>query len=321
MRKCLNALAAVALLAAILAGIIVGLPRFLRGLAETDEITDTAVETLSEGNPVFDRPVSYTRIRKTADEIFRGPLILVNGQHEYRFPDIELVTVYGNKSQSYKVRDTAVSLERETLDAWNAFLDGFAAETGEDDILVVSGFRSYESQMQIYSDRVDADGLQAAMRYVALAGFSEHHTGLAMDLMLYTDSGVSREIEKSKYYQRFLDTCHRGGFVKRYDAAKYDITAIEGEEWHFRYVGVPHAYYMKKNELCLEEYISLLRAYPFDGRHLKFGDDQGNGWEVYFVPADPESADAFDIPVPDALSYTVSGNNIDGFIVAACLTG
>lgn len=59
--------------------------------------------------------------------------------------------------------------------------------------------------------------------------------------------------------------CAKYGFVVRYDGSKFEKTGILDESWHYRYVGVPHATYMMENNLCLEEYLELLKnsyAYP-----------------------------------------------------------
>ena len=53
--------------------------------------------------------------------------------------------------------------------------------------------------------------------------------------------------------------CYKYGFVVRYTEEKQRLTKIQDEPWHFRYVGIPHAYYMTTNNLCLEEYIDLVR--------------------------------------------------------------
>ena len=69
---------------------------------------------------------------------------------------------------------------------------------------------------------------------------------------------------------------------------------------------------MKLQNFCLEEYIDDLRNYPYDGHHLMLTDDEGAMWEIYFVAAEGETTE---VPVPTDREYTVSGNNVDGFIV------
>ena len=77
---------------------------------------------------------------------------------------------------------------------------------------------------------------------------------------------------------------------------------------------------MTKNDLCLEEYISLVSQFVYGEHHLEFTDDSGNNYEIYFVPADM-SADSTNVPVPAGKKYDISGNNIDGFIVTLYKNG
>ncbi len=79
------------------------------------------------------------------------------------------------------------------------------------------------------------------------------------------------------------------------------------ESWHFRYVGLPHACVMAENDLCLEEYIDYLRGFPFSGEHLQVT-CLGRSYEIYYCPRDQ-------VYVPVNGTYTISGNNVDGFIV------
>ena len=72
---------------------------------------------------------------------------------------------------------------------------------------------------------------------------------------------------------------------------------------------------MVKNNLCLEEYLSLLaNDYPFDRTHLNFAADNGKNYEIYYVKAAPADSTTV-IKVPADSSYSVSGDNFSGFIV------
>ena len=69
--------------------------------------------------------------------------------------------------------------------------------------------------------------------------------------------------------------------------------------------------YVTQNGLIFEEYIEQLKQYTFEGTHLPI-DAEGKSYEVYFVPA---SGDKTTVYVPNDKPYTLSGNNVDGFIV------
>ena len=115
-----------------------------------------------------------------------------------------------------------------------------------------SAYRSIEEQQKILDKRTNEaidDGMSKEEAYakarqtVALPGTSEHHLGLAVDLVG----------EEALVWLR--EHCWEYGFIVRYQADKADITGIIDEPWHFRYVGTTVAMEMKDSGLCLEEYL------------------------------------------------------------------
>ena len=117
-----------------------------------------------------------------------------------------------------------------------------------------SGFRSYETQTQLYQDYVNQDGKAEADRYSARPGYSEHQTGLAFDLIGTNGDLVTEE----KAAQWLLDHAADYGFVVRYLKGKEKETGYMAEEWHLRYVG-KEAKEIAASGLSLEEY------YGFEG--------------------------------------------------------
>ncbi len=246
-----------------------------------------------------------------ASDISAGELILVNGGHSYS-PSAgpELVSIYDEKDDCYFVRDMDVRISRDVMEALNALMKGFYEATGINDVNVVSGFRTVEEQEDLYNASVEKDGAAHAAKFVAQAGCSEHHTGLAMDLSIYhIATGTSEEFDGDGDYGWIAENAWQYGFILRYTESKYPITNVGDEPWHYRYVGIPHARYIKEHDLCLEEYIDLLYQYPYDSEHLKF-EGLGQRYEIYYCAGT-------DVPIPQQGEYTVSGNNIDGFIVTA----
>ena len=117
-----------------------------------------------------------------------------------------------------------------------------------------SGFRSYETQTQLYQNYVNKDGKAEADRYSARPGYSEHQTGLAFDL-INTDGDL---VTEEKAAQWLLDHAADYGFVVRYLKGKEKETGYMAEEWHLRYVG-KEAKDIAASGLSLEEY------YGFEG--------------------------------------------------------
>ena len=119
--------------------------------------------------------------------------------------------------------------------------------------------------------------------------------------------GIARTFNGNGEYGWFAEHCFEYGFIRRYPPDKVDITKISYEPWHFRYVGQPHAKIMDSLDLCLEEYIDFLRAYPFDGEHYIYELGEYT-YELYYI-------EGCEISLPKYKNSTLSGNNVDGFIV------
>ena len=121
---------------------------------------------------------------------------------------------------------------------------------------IVSGFRSYEYQKGLYERYAAKDGYEAADRYSARPGHSEHQTGLGMDINS-TDQSFAYTAEG-----RWLAAnCSRYGFIIRYPEGKEAQTGYMYEPWHIRYLGVDLAQAVTNSGLCLEEYLGITSRY------------------------------------------------------------
>lgn len=251
----------------------------------------------------------YTAIHMDEKGLAQGDLVLINKEHPYSFPEsLKLVSIYDHKKECYFVRDKDVLLDKSVMEHLNDMMEGFSKETGLRDVNIVAGHRTYELQQKLYNDSLAEHGAEHTTQYVALPGCSEHHSGLAIDFSIYhLKGGTSAEFDGSDDYGWFADNSWKYGFVQRFAETKTSVTHVADEPWHFRYVGIPHAYYMTQNDLCLEEYIGLLRQYPYDSAHLLI-ECAGQKYEVYYCAG-------MEVLVPEKGDYAVSGNNADGFIV------
>ena len=139
-----------------------------------------------------------------------------------------------------------------------AALDAMFAAAAEDgiELVVRSGFRSYELQTTIYASYVSRDGQAAADRYSARPGYSEHQTGLAFDLNSFEQS--FGETPEGKW---LAEHSWEYGFVIRYPADKEEITGFMYEPWHVRYFGKDVAKILHENDQTLEEYLGITSAY------------------------------------------------------------
>lgn len=143
-------------------------------------------------------------------------------------------------------------LRQEAATAFEALCRGAAGQGLT--ILGQSGYRSYEYQQQLYNGYVARDGQAAADTYSARPGFSEHQTGLAMDVcngaLPYTSFGETAE------YQWAKEHLHEYGFVLHYLPDSQWVTGYMTEEWHIRYVGAETAAAVYAAGITLDEYLA-----------------------------------------------------------------
>ena len=123
------------------------------------------------------------------------------------------------------------------------------------EIDIMSGYRDYFYQEKLYNRLLKEKGYAYTFRSVAKPGFSEHQTGLAVDICVYKDGlcYIEHDITYIKESDWLINNAHKYGFILRYPKGKEDITGYNYEPWHYRYVG-SLATYLYENDLTLEEY-------------------------------------------------------------------
>ena len=125
-------------------------------------------------------------------------------------------------------------------------------------IWIQSGYRSYNLQESLYNKYVNRDGKLAADTYSARPGYSEHQTGLAVDL-----NSISDDFQYTSEGKWVNDNAWRYGFILRYPKSKESITGYKYESWHLRYVGEDLASKLYNNGdwITLEEHFNLTSKY------------------------------------------------------------
>lgn len=119
-------------------------------------------------------------------------------------------------------------------------------------LMVNSSYRSYEDQEEIYNEFKKVS-LKYADSYAARPGYSEHQTGLAIDITSL-EHPTANEFKESEEYKWLKENCHKYGFVLRYPEGKEHITGYSTESWHFRYVGEETATQIYKENITFDEY-------------------------------------------------------------------
>lgn len=228
--------------------------------------------------------------------LHEGNLILVNPDYPYQ----------GNNRLFTEVQP---ALNKVLLDdqAARALMELFERLEVHEQILCFDGYRTYQQQVDLYQQSCRDNGQEYTEKFVAKPGCSEHESGLAIDLALNQESidPICPSFPNYGICGLFRQQAASAGFVERYQESKKAITKISGEEWHFRYVGIPHSLVMLENGFCLEEYIEWLKQYPLIHNPLYF-----KGWTIGYVDQDE--------PLPKIdpnLECSISGDNVKGWIV------
>ena len=120
-------------------------------------------------------------------------------------------------------------------------------------------YRSLETQENIFLNCMKKHGMDVAEREVAMPGFSEHHTGMAIDIVIYKNGEWINNKEDLLKEKRIFKKIHRDlkyfGFILRYPEGKESITGFSYEPWHLRFIGDEAE---KIGDLTLEEYMEVL---------------------------------------------------------------
>ena len=118
-------------------------------------------------------------------------------------------------------------------------------------LLVNSSYRTFEEQQEQY-DMSNDD-------YASRPGYSEHQTGLALDIV--SDGVQGNEFENTDEFKWLQENAHKYGFILRYPKDKEYITGYNYESWHYRYVGEELATKVKESGLTYDEYYAYYCEY------------------------------------------------------------
>ena len=125
-------------------------------------------------------------------------------------------------------------------------------------IVANSTFRTYDYQENLYNRYKNNNGKEFAESYAARAGYSEHQTGLAIDVS--TLNSTMDNFEETEEFTWLQDHAHEYGFILRYPKEKEFITGYNYESWHYRYVGEEVAEEIKELGITFDEYYAYYIA-------------------------------------------------------------
>jgi D-alanyl-D-alanine carboxypeptidase len=230
---------------------------------QSNKTEQTARQNEAENNQLTLEAAYFNKIQQVAGKsVIQNPtniMALVNKQYalpeDYVPGDLVRPNVafsFGNQDieKSYLRQEAAIALE-------NMFHE---AKKSGIELIAVSGYRSYKRQVELFDAEVSRVGREQAVMAVAVPGYSEHQTGLAMDISANSvGCSLTTSFETTAEGKWLAENAHRFGYILRYPKGKGAITGYQYEPWHFRYVGKKAAEQIYEKGLTLEEYFNIVK--------------------------------------------------------------
>lgn len=288
-------------------------------------IVGKIVNKLNPGTPPSDK--DYQEIYKDSGDAKKGQLLLVNGDSPYVFPTdmSHMVKVYDyqhnaaknelthiNGKTTYSIANaTDIYVESEALDAFSQMvldycgaIDISSADSASASNLEIAWGGYYAENEDVYAEDMSTYGKD----------FYDHALGTSLTLKYHSDHSTKvTENNLKKDFAWIAEHAHEYGFIIRYPGECETHTGFNSNtRVHLRYVGVAHATYIHEQGICFDEYISLLRSrtYTYESPLTVIAGDKT--YAVYYVKS---TGDPTIIKAPKGASYTISGDNSDGYIV------
>jgi zinc D-Ala-D-Ala carboxypeptidase len=242
----------------------------------------------------LDESTQLVEIRE--ELVYQGNLLLVNNEYPVHEESIKSDVVnlieHRELTEGYGLLESEIYLSEEVAYEFSEMINA-AGEEGVRNFSINSGFRDFDEQNVLYQ--------QMGSSLALPAGHSEHNLGLSLDVgstqMKMSEAPEGRWIEQNAW---------KYGFILRYPKDKTQVTGIQYEPWHIRYVGLPHSAIIQEKNFALEEYMEYLR----EEKHIT-AIVNGEEFTVTYYPIETSRS----IKVPENSKYEISGNNIDGVIV------
>ncbi len=218
------------------------LERYMKYAEDYPSLTTKKIVTNVNCNLDYDY---YTNV--TPSDTSYGKLMIANKYYSLSSSySNDLVTM-----DSAYTKRAGAQLNKEAYEAFKKLSD--AAKDKGLSVLNQSAYRSYDTQASIYNDYVSGSGIEWTDRWSARAGYSEHQTGLALDVLNSTNTALS-EFENTDEFAWMKENSYKYGFILRY---KEDTTLQTGygyEPWHYRYVGIDAAKVIYDENITFDEY-------------------------------------------------------------------
>lgn len=293
----------------------------------TPSVSETEPPVTQTGTETSNSTVSYKTTTKVMvkDKVYTGSLLLINEDHPFNNFNISAslseiydkrvpIEVDGKMNPSLYFQSKFVKVDKSIIPYLLEMTDACYRETKINDLALSTNgaYRTFDEQQELFDK--DLTTLKG--------GCSDYNSGLSVYFMGYPDKFYHFDDETYPSGQTLADwlkqNAYKYGFIKRHDGSKTAITGQKDDVGQYRYVGYPHSYIMKEQDLCLEEYIAVVSRYNVNGQHLIVNADDGNTYEIYYVPLTGDVTEVT-VPAQNTVPYTISGDNYGGFIVTVTL--
>jgi D-alanyl-D-alanine carboxypeptidase len=262
---------------------------FFQDKPNIEPFEDDNVDSLVESGDI-------QKVKVTENQIHQGNLLLVNHDHAVDPENIksDIVNLASHKEliKGFSLFDNKTYLSEEIARKFSDMLLD-AKEERDFNFFITSGFRDFDEQNELYQEMGSNRALPA--------GHSEHNLGLSLDVG--TTQTIMEKAPEGKWIKK---NAWKYGFVVRYPEDKTDITGIQNEPWHIRYVGLPHSAIMEEKGFVLEEYLDYLKEKKKVSAMV-----EGGNYTISYYPF----SEGMTINIPKNHEYEISGDNVNGVIV------
>lgn len=270
---------------------------------------------------------NLTYVLKEAGDVKIGNLLSINDDFKYEIPNdfSNMINLYQyrknadnvskveiNGAYTYSLSFDRIVLDKDVLDMLNQMMlnycqtiniSGSNVNCASNIEIAWGGYNEttlYEYESDLANPKIGKD-------------YYDHILGTTIALKKNDPSMVITEEILKRDFAWISENAHKYGFIIRYPNACKNHTGFDStQRVHLRYIGVEHATYIYQNNICFEEYLELLRNQHNSPEKALQIQAEGASYLVYYIKytGNPTS-----IPVPKDSKYTISGDNMNGFIV------
>ena len=284
-------------------------------LSETESTTEANIDFPT------DRKINYTELTvlpwdEGADiSVYRGNLILVNEAHSYHYPETSIEDMSEYEKNAYSLMTYRVLLG-------NTY-PYYVLPNSKNYYMIPEAAKAMAELLTYHFNQTE-EALLVRAGYQRESSVTNGNYDQQVGLSASIDNDMDVSL-KSDTCQKLISEGVKYGIIQRFPNGKASETGASGCTNVFRYVGVPHAGYITSQGITLESYLSLLQSdYTYSKSHLLLNAEgeavkaKDAVYEVYYVEATADGT--MSVPVPTNYRYTISGDNMKGFIVTVNLS-